>query len=115
MGRLLVHKGFPLKNVKAIRTKSGLDITSGKTVTKIPVPEKEATISAPEIGATVPMRFVHGSGVFWLAGQRIFKEEKKRKGEKQKEMKKKQKQKKPAAKSEEKKLGKRGTVLGKRK
>jgi len=68
--RIFVHRGYPVKNVKAKRSKDGVEVSTGKSTFTVPVEQNEAEITGPAVGTDLQMRLINTDPCFWLIGKR---------------------------------------------
>jgi len=72
--RVFVHRGYPVKNVKAKRIKDGIEVSTGKSNFNVKVEETQSEITGPEIGTELEMRLINNDPCFWLIGKRKVEE-----------------------------------------
>jgi len=59
-----------VKNVKAKRSKDGVEVSTGKSTFTVPVQQDEAEITGPVVGTDLQMRLINTDPCFWLIGKR---------------------------------------------
>lgn len=70
--RIFVHRGYPVKNIKATRIAIGVEVSTGKSNFNVLVKEDKAEITGPDVGTELEMRIVNKDPCFWLIGKRKF-------------------------------------------